>query len=177
MRFRTKQRPRGALRPGDQRRLAALIAGVGVIMLCFSVVRRPQFWQRMFPDTSAQTEGVSKGPIPTSGTWLNDDVANSSGIQHDEFLAGAPSLDQDATSAVVSVTTNRLPLDVAESEFSSGVPRVPKDLLKTVKDDVIGVYSTESKAYYATLKMATLIEKKNSSTLPSGAFALFMDSP
>ncbi len=177
MRFRTKQRPRGALRRGDQRRLVALIAGVAVIMLCFTIVRRPQFWHKMFPDTESAAEVISSDAAPNSGVRLNDWVANDGAIQYDEFLSSAPSSDGIATSDVVSVTTNRLPLDIAESEFSSGIPRVPKDLLKTVKDDVIGVYSAESKAYYATLKMATLIDEKKTSTLPTGAFALFMDSP
>ena len=144
-------------------------------MLCFTVVRRPQFWHRMFPDANTDTEVLSADVTPNSRIQLDDVIANNNGIQHDEFLSGA------RTSDVVNVTANRLPLDIAEADAAGdaaiGVPRVPKDLLKTVKDDVIGVYSSESKAYYATLKMATLIDRKKTNALPHGAFALFMDSP
>jgi hypothetical protein len=182
VRFRTNQRPRGALRPRDQRRLAALIAGIGVVMLCFTVVRRPQFWHRMFPDANTETEVVTDDVTPNSRIRLNDVIANSNRIQHDEFLSGAQTSAEQTTSNPVTVTANRLPLDIAEADSvggnaGMGVPRVPKDLLKTVKDDVIGVYSSESKAYYATLKMATLIDRRKTNALPKGAFALFMDSP
>jgi hypothetical protein len=182
VRFRTKQRPRGALRPGDQRRLTALIAGIGVVILCFTIVRRPQFWHRMFPDSHTQTEAASTGTIPNSRIQLNEATAEGSPIQHDEFLSGAASSHENTTSNLATVTVNRLPLDIAESDPLSGntganVPRVPKDLLKTVKDDVIGVYSSESKAYYATLKMASLLAGKKPNMLPKAAFALFMDSP
>ncbi len=151
-------------------------------MLCFTIVRRPQFWHRMFPDANTETEAISSDVNPNSRIRLNDVIANSSGIQHDEFLSSAQTSAEQTTSSVVTVTANRLPLDIAEadsakSDAGMGVPRVPKDLLKTVKDDVIGVYSSESKAYYATLKMATLIDRKKTIPLPNGAFALFMDSP
>ncbi|MCP4171105.1 MAG: hypothetical protein GY758_10080 [Fuerstiella sp.] len=179
MRFRTSQRPRGTLRPGDQRRLTGLIAGVGVVMLCFTIVRQPQFWHRLFPAPAAQTQAISVDATSNSRIRLNDAIAHSEGIRHDEFLSGAPISDEKAALDTVTVTANRLPLAIAESSDAPplSVPRVPKDLLKTVKDDVIGVYASESQAYYATLKMATLIDRKKTTALPTGAFALFMDSP
>lgn len=174
VRFRTTQRPRGLLKPGDQKRLSLLIVGFGVILVCFSVARRPEFWKRLFPETTPvesvqQTEtsdNIVAAPEPARPT-----------INHDEFFAGAVDA-QDA----VSVTTKRIAYDeteaVAEKMDSNSIPRVPAELLRTVKDDVIGVHSTESEAYFAAIKMASrFAEKKNVKKAADGAYALFMDSP
>lgn len=180
MRFRTKERPRGLLRPSDQKRLALMIGGFGLILLCFTIVRRPAFWNGMFPeDPTVQTPTTPDGAI----AQRKEIVTAKQGMHHDEFVVGATAADNDAQneSDVVSVTVNRPVLAELESTdapvSASGLRQVPDKLLKTIKDDVIGVHSTESQAYYAAMKMASVMIEKNASKAPKGAYALFMDSP
>ena len=172
MRFRTKQRPRGLLKPSDQKRLSLLIVGFGVILVCVSVARRPEFWKRLFPD-EAREASVQQAEAPEN--IVVEPVRPA--INHDEFFAGS-SESQDT----VSVTTKRIAYDeteaVSEKSEPNSIPRVPIELLRTVKDDVIGVHSTESEAYFAAMKMASrFAERKNVRKAADGAYALFMDSP
>lgn len=185
MRFRTKEKPRGVLRASDQKRLSLLIGGFGLILLCFTIVRRPVFWERLFPDQVAQDAQQVAPAKPAT-----EPVAK---LHHDEFLSpsssdsatAAPSenglqAEANSDSAVVSVTANKIPVQ-AEATTSTtsrnGIPRVPETLLRDVKDDVIGVHSTESEAYFAAMKMASRMVEKRSAQAPKGAYALFMDSP
>lgn len=172
MRFRTKQRPRGLLKPSDQKRLLLLIVGFGVILVCVSVARRPEFWKGFFPEDSASASG---GQADAKENTVAEPA--SPAINHDEFFVGT-----SETNDTVSVTTKRIPYDetqaVAKKTDPNSIPRVPAELLRTVKDDVIGVHSTESEAYFAAMKMASrFAEKKNVKKASDGAYALFMDSP
>ena len=169
MRFRTKERPRGVLRPRDQKRLTLLIAAFGMVLLCVTIVQRPTFWNALFPgDAAPQTEPAVQ---------RNDLHIAAQGILPDEFRSGSSS--GPAEAETVTVTARRIPLADA-SATSSGLPRVPADLLANVRDDVIGVHSSESDAYFASMKMASRMVEQQSlktSKAPNGAYALFMDSP
>lgn len=175
MRFRTKKRPRGLLRPSDQKRMALMIGAFGLILLGFNMVRQPSFWKGMFPD-DPNAEIVA---VENAGDVVQREIVTAKqGIHHDEFIMGSSSATED--SDVVSVTTNRpvLPDQDANAPVSpSGLRQVPNNLLRTIKDDVIGVHSTEAEAYYAALKMASAMVEKHASKAPKGAYALFMDSP
>ncbi|MEZ6132135.1 MAG: hypothetical protein R3C59_26030 [Planctomycetaceae bacterium] len=179
MRFRTKQRPRGLLHPSHQKRLALMIGGFGLVLLAFTIVKRPAFWSRLFPDPAAPVVVPSE---PQS------DPSRQPPLQHDEFLVPSTASDDrtlaqagsepDSASDVVTHITNRVPLPEATATTkSAGLPRVPADLLRNVKDDVIGVHSTESDAYFASMKMASKMVDQNSARAPKGAYALFMDAP
>lgn len=175
MRFRTTAKPRGILRASDQKRLALLIGGFGLILIFFTIVRRPTFWTGLFPeDPAAATETSTE--TPAQAVLRKEITTAKQAIHHDEFI----SVGSDTADSVVSVTTQRpvmAELQSGSKAGQNGLRPVPDELLKTVKDNVIGVHSTESQAYYAAMKMASLMVEKNASKAPRGAYALFMDSP
>lgn len=180
MRFRTKERPRGVLRRQDQRRLTLMVAGFGLILLCFTVVRRPEFWGRLFPSEDAPiADTVVADDIAAIAPFDRDLIENPSRLLHDEFLTTGsdPQLSAEAPGTVVA---KRVPFDTAEATGdpqAPDLPRIPDDLLKTVKDDVIGVHSAENEAYFAAMKLAQKIEQRTSLSAQRGVYALFMDSP
>ena len=173
MRFRTTARPRGLLRATDQKRLALLIGGFGLILIFFTIVRRPTFWNGLFTEDTAALAEESAEISPR-----REITTAKQAIHHDEFISAASS-----HSDTVSVTAQRPILAESESgaatsrTSATGLRPVPEELLKSVKDDVIGVHSTESQAYFTAMKMASVIVEKNASKAPRGAYALFMDSP
>ena len=182
VRFRSNQRPRGILRPSDQRRLTLAVAGLGLVLLCFNVVRRPQFWQGLFPETaaseSAATTNRSNNPTATP--------AETSRLRPDEVLITNSGADNSSTSTntsdnPVDVTVRKIPMAetgaVPPTDPATGLPQIPTELLNTVRDDVIGVHSGETEAYYAALKMAGGLTTAEAARAMPGAFALFMDSP
>ncbi|MCA9083247.1 MAG: hypothetical protein KDA81_04285 [Planctomycetaceae bacterium] len=171
MRFRSKQKPRGILKARDQRNLTLMILGFGVVLFCFNVVRRPAFWARIFPDDASSV--VVNETTSDESLQPSSEKQPASVLQHDEFLMKTTSSGDG-----VSVTANRIPFDEAQpTATTSGIPKIPDDLLEMVKDDVIGIHSTESQAYFAGLKLASLVDSRKMRNAPAGAFALFMDSP
>lgn len=185
MRFRTKSRPRGLLKRSDQKRLTLLIVGLGMIFACFSVARQPAFWARLFPEEApADATGQADS---THSPVLRSDL-ESAEMSADEFVsvggtAGDGAVGDGAVGdGAVAVTARRPVLGDLETETPGNpgdpIPVVPADLLRTVKDDVIGVHSEESEAYFATMLMASrFAENKKYKPAQRGAFALFMDSP
>lgn len=168
MRFRTTQRPRGVLRRQDQRRLNLIVFGLGLVLLCFSAVRRPAFWAGLFPTDPAAEQA------PDVPTVVRPEVPATNGLQHDEFLTESPAASGE------SVTALRIPYAEQKTEAaasSSGIPPVPESLLSSVRDDVIGIHSAESEAYYAAMKLAAKVEQRKDLRAPKGAYALFMDAP
>jgi hypothetical protein len=59
----------------------------------------------------------------------------------------------------------------------SGVADVPEKLTKLIRDDVIGVLSSETEAWFGTLRLAERIPSGPQYQIPEGQFALFMDAP
>ena len=203
MRFRTKERPRGQLKPRDQKRLTMLIGGLGVIMICFTVVRRPEFWAGLFPETPAQqnasddatngsisadqVQAAESSVVPGEQGVSDDsgDVKPDNTLRHDEFLIGDEARSAVDSANVISMTTRRIEFeDVAESPDGKTavidpnvIPRVPERLIRDVRDNVIGVHSSESEAYFMALKMASVFAERKMDKAPAGAYALFMDSP
>ncbi|MFY9252411.1 MAG: hypothetical protein WAO83_03070 [Fuerstiella sp.] len=202
VRFRTKERPRGLLKARDQKRLTLLIFGLGVIMICFTVVRRPQFWSGLFPETVPASQAAdgslnssSAGTAENDANWkvvspaaqqpAEETSAPDNSIKHDEFLIGEEARSANSADEAVSVTALRPAYQVlAESPDGTtprfdpkAIPSVPESLLKEIRDDVIGVHSAESDAYFAAMKMASVIAERKLENAPAGAYALFMDSP
>ena len=172
MRFRTKQRPRGVLRAKDQRRLSLMVVGFGLILLCFTVARRPTFWGWMFPDEQNATQ-ASEDSASGQSTYTPEQV-----LQHDEILISDNNSGQlrssvDETSQIHE--TFRIPY--GDSSSDAAIPQVGDHLLKTIKDDTIGIHSAESDAYFAAMKLASKIEQRRNLKAPRGKYALFMDSP
>lgn len=58
---------------------------------------------------------------------------------------------------------------------SANATDVPVKLTRSIRDDVIGVLSSETEAWFSTLRLAGKIPPQNN--FPEGQFSLFMDSP
>ena len=167
-----------------------LIGGLGIILICFTVVRRPAFWHGLFPEQppseqSAGTSPSAQQPASGSSPAAEKQPASQPTIKHDEFLIGKDVSRSVSTDNAVSVTTNRIPFqtladnpDSKTATFNPDViPRVPENLMQEVRDDVIGVHSSESEAYFASMKMASVFAERKMNKAPAGAYALFMDAP
>lgn len=168
MRFHSKEKPRGLLTQRDQRRLSLLIVGVAVVMIGFAVVRRPGFWSGIFPADGAAETGAER---PRPGATL--------AVRADEFLVG------DAAPAVTETTS---PADWVDRESigrfersEAGLdkpgPELPDELLRTIRDDVIGVQSTEADAYFVTLRLAQKLPSVGRTNTDPASYALMMDAP
>lgn len=130
----------------------------------------------MFPDPPAEVALAESSAAPDT-----EYVSAANVIGHDEFYISSSGESDDP----ITVTTKRVSYDEtsdqtltqSKSSGSNRIPRLSDDLLRTIKDDVIGVHSTESEAYFAALKMALRAEGKSFDKPTDGAYALFMDSP
>lgn len=118
----------------------------------------------MFPEDAVQAAADERP--------AGDGTVAENRLKDDEFVLG------DSGDADVHRTL-RIPYEDGNSagKTDTGIPRVPADLLRTIKDDVIGVHSAESEAYYATMKLAAKVEQRKQLNPPRGSYALFMDSP
>ena len=132
----------------------------------------------MFPDQAADV-AVAETQPPTESPASVSNVIPASAMLDDEFYVG--SAPPSAESDTVTVTTRRVAFDETNAETdqpqSNKIPRIPAEMLRTIRDDVIGVHSPESDAYFFGLKLALRAEQKNFDKPANGAFALFMDSP
>lgn len=144
-----------------------LIVGVGVVLFGFSVVKRPAFWQWMFPEEKPIVQAESTTDVASSPNnhlhpdeFVLSDTGNK-GIITSEHSARRISYDGNRTS------------ETSRPE----IPRVPDELLKTIKDDVIGIHSGEAEAYFAAMKLAAKVEQRRELNARRGSYALFMDSP
>ncbi len=189
MRFRTKQRPRGLLRPSDQVRLTLLVVGFGIVLLGFRVAKTPEVWNTLF----GEPRQTASAATTANGAQAADIDAENSGnsLRADEFFAttsdSAPPPDnspaearddsQPAADGTHSTQKPAIHQDTVVPTLAAGVLTMPDELLRTIRDDVIGVNADEAVAYYAALKMAALIKPEAAEKLPGGSFALFMDAP
>ena len=153
MRFRTKQKPRGILSFSDQRRLSLVIGCVGLVLIGFTLIRRPAFWSWMFPEEDQEVADAE------------EDVAEQIPLlQHDEFMVNSrvalkPALDENSNPEETSALT------------------LPVDLRKTIRDDMFGIGRHEIVAYQTSLQLASKLEQVKDKRVGRGAFALFIDSP
>lgn len=154
------------MRASDRRRLTLMVVGFGLILFGFTVVRKPVFWAWMFPEDSKVAE-----PAAADEQVQPEITPADTALNPDEFIVGSANT-ADGTHAAM-----RIPYAESESNSEPGIPRVPTDLLRTIKDDVIGVHSTEAEAYYASMKLAAKVEQRRELKAPRGTYALFMDSP
>lgn len=147
-------------------RLTLLIAGLGLMLLCFNAVRRPEMWANFFPEEERQLAAPVVEPEPeTDGPvqLLDDEVWM--------LPNGADS------SAAITQTVRRATYDDSNSLSNSDHGSIPATLTATLKDDVIGVRSIEKEAVFISMKQASRLPAQTLSSAPAGAYALFMDSP
>lgn len=134
----------------------------------------------MFPDEAGDVE-VTETQSSTQSAETASTVVPASAMLDDEFYIGSPRSTTNTDADPVSVTARRVAYDEtmaeAEQPKSNKMPQIPDEMLRTIRDDVIGVHSPESDAYFLGLKLALRAEQKKFDKPAKGAFALFMDSP
>lgn len=173
MRFRTKQRPRGLLKARDQWRLILLTLAVSVVLIGFSVVRNPQIWAGFFPqDPVINTEIADASSEQQNGAQTSD-----SGLLNDEIWIGRNS-ENGESSEVIEHRAMKMNDEKSGLLYDKyGLPQLPKRLMAEVKDNVIGVHSTESKAYHDSMTLASKIDERRAAKAQAGPYALFIDAP
>lgn len=182
MRFRTNQRPRGLLKARDRKRLVLLTLALGLLMVGVSVVRQPAMWAGLFPQDPI-VDADSVVVADQDGTIKEDDaVVPKMGLLDDEFWSepepDAVASNDSAADDVVDHRVLKLGDKGSGLKYDAyGLPQVPKDLIADVKDNVIGVHSTEATAYNATMGLASKLDATRKSQAQLGPYALFIDAP
>lgn len=177
VRFRSKEKPNGLLRPRDQRRLTMVIFAVGALALVLKYAGSTTLWTGLLgnPPQSADT-----GRQPA----VSEALLGDSELHSDEITVvpteGAGRRDLDLRSLLDKSEAARLDraaqgLNVHQS--AAGATPIPVNLLKTIRDDALGIQTVESDAYFASLRLAGQMAAAERKQAPDGRFALFMDSP
>lgn len=177
MRFRSKGKPKGLLQARDQRRLTLIIFAVGGLALFLKYAGNTAFWSGILgrppqSDTVAGQQAVSEallGDSPLPDDRISVVPSDSSGGGEVDLRAlldtsAAAKLDRAAQGS----RSDTLPGDTRA---------LPDALLKTVRDDALGVLAVESDAYFAALRLAGQLSAAERKQAPEGRYALFMDSP
>jgi hypothetical protein len=181
VRFRSKERPRGILRPGVQQRITLGIAVVGLIAIGLSLTGRSSFWSNLISGSRpVRTAGLTQDV--TNGT--SSSSASSVGLLPDEFTTGIP---EDGSGTQLSSPASVVDQNEARrfERLSRSATRDPAlvppaltpDILKRVQDDVIGILSSEQEAYYECLKFCETLTAEDFKQAPEGRYSLFMDAP
>jgi hypothetical protein len=167
VRFRSKARPHGLLTGRDQRRMTLLVIGVGVLLIGFNTLGKPGFWNGIFPGDNQSSQTSSTG------------TSARTGLSGDEFLSGSAASKTGRAGDPAEWLDDRA---AAEFEREQNAPdksgsRIPRLMLNTIRDDVIGVHSFEADAYHVALRVAEKLTKKDRLAAETASYALFMDAP
>ena len=153
----------------DQRRITLTIVGIGILFLLLSVSGRSSWFVGMFSTT---VNTARKAP-PVPEALLGNSPLRSDEM---EFVpTESTAAENDYASMIDRAGAAQMEAEVVPS--SSGIADVPSKLTRTIRDDVIGVLSSETDAWFGTLRLAEKISSDSKNLLPEGQFALFMDSP
>lgn len=169
MRFQSRGRSNGESLARNQRRMTLIVAGVGLVVILLTVSGRSRFLLNAFsgaPDSVPTPPAISKSLLGTNA------------LRSDEFLV-VPTEANEIASKYSSMLDRQ---GIAEMESDvpvdiTGPAVVPALLTRTIRDDVIGVLSSEMAAWFGTLRMSQKLKKSDLATLPEAQYSLFMDSP
>ena len=169
MRFQSKGQPRGQILARDQRRITLLIAGVGIVALVLVISGKSAWLTGLFSDPQAVA------PKPSA---VSESLMGSNELRSDEFNV-VPSESSAASEDYASMIdkAGAAAMETPVDPETVGPGNVPEILTKMIRDDVIGVLSSETSAWIGTLRFAERIKPEDQQRLPEGQFALFMDSP
>lgn len=169
MRFRSKGQPKGQLPSREQRRITLIIVGAGLLVIILMMSGKSALFTQMFSDPATsqkRTQPVSEALM--GNTDLRPDEV--------EFVpTESPAAADDYASMIDRAGAAQM--EATFPENTNGVNNVPYSLTRTIRDDVLGVLSTEGDAWFGTLRMAQKITSEQRSRIPEGQFALFMDAP
>lgn len=169
MRFQSRGRSGGESLARSQRRMTIIVAGVGLMVLLLSVTGKSSFLSSLFVGAA----GMVPQPPAISETLLG-----TSSLRSDEFRVVQTEANEVASK--YSSLLDRQGIAEMESEVQAddtGVAVVPEVLTRTIRDDVLGVLSSEMSAWFGTLRMSQKLKKSDLQRLPEAQFPLFMDSP
>ncbi len=169
MRFRSRGKSGGESLVRRQRRMTLIVVGIGVVVLLLSVTGKSSFISDLFSNAPAAI------PRPPA---ISESLLASNTLRSDEFRV-VPTEANEIASKYSSLLDQE---GIAEMESSvqtdvTGVPVIPAVLTRTIRDDVIGVLSSEMAAWFGTLRMSKNLKRSDLQTLPEAQFTLFMDSP
>lgn len=182
MRFQTTQRPRGLLKARDQRRLILLTLAFALMMVGVSVARHPELWTSLFPQNPTIDANALVAANQDSANTQGPDEPSSRPLLEDEFWGNTKTdnrqSNDDANSDVIDYRALKPEDKSSGLKYDGyGLPKVPRDLIADVKDNVIGVHSTEATAYNASMGLASKIDAGRAAKAQLGQYALFIDAP
>ena len=169
MRFRSRAKSKIDSLTRSQRRMTILVIGIGLIVLIVSATGKSRYVTDLFsspPTTVPQAPDLSRSLLGTET------------LRSDEFIV-VPSVSNEVVSKYSSMLDREgiAEMETTEPDLTSGALRIPPILTRTIRDDVLGVRSTEMAAWCGGLRLAQKLKKDDLNTLPEGQFTLFMDSP
>jgi hypothetical protein len=169
MRFRSKGKPRGQILAREQRRITLMIAGVGLLVMILMMSGKSAWFTQLFSDPAS----AQKKTQPVSESLMGNTELRPDEV---EFVpTESPAAANDYASMIDRAGAAQMEATLPEN--TNGVNNVPYNLTRTIRDDVLGVLSAESDAWFGTLRMAQKITSEQRSRIPEGQFALFMDAP
>jgi hypothetical protein len=169
MRFRSRGQPRGLMLARERRRMTLVLGGAVLVAVAVTLSGKSAWLTQMFSQEPA--------PVPKS-TAVAESLLGNNDLQSDEFLfVPNESADGSRDYAKMIDRVGAAQMETVRSAGQSGFGEVPEKLTRTIRDDVIGVLSTEAEAWFGTLRLAERISPEQQLLLPEGQFSLFMDSP
>lgn len=169
MRFRSRGKSGVETFVRSQRYMTLIVVGSGLVVLLLSVTGRSSFFSDMFSDAPAAI------PQPPA---ISESLLGTNTLRSDEFLV-VPTEANEIASKYSSLLDRE---GIAEMESGvqtdvTGTAVIPEVLTRTIRDDVLGVLTSEMPAWFGTLRMSQKLKKNELQTLPEAQYTLFMDSP
>ncbi len=165
------------MQPRDQRRLTLAIFGVGILAVLISTGSRSGFWSGILPE-----------PKPPVDNQQADAVS--------EALLGRAAQEAGEPTIVPNETEDRKPVDLksmvdreaaarlerfknrfAQPELEENERKLPPEMLRLIRDDTLGIPSTESEVYFAAIRMAEKVGQNRNTTYDEGDYAVFQETP
>ncbi len=169
MRFRSRGKSGVESLGRSQRRMTLVVVGIGLVVLLLAVTGKSSFVSDMFSNTRVS---VPKPPA------ISESLLAKNTLRSDEFLVVPTEVSEIASQ--YSSLLDREGIAEMESELQTdvtGTAVIPQVLTRTIRDDVLGVLTSEMPAWFGTLRMSQKLKKSDLQKLPEAQFTLFMDSP
>jgi len=153
----------------EQRRVTLIIIGAGLLLLLLTISGKSRWLTDMFSDSP---------PVAKKAPVVSDALMGNSDLLPDEveFVRTESSAEAENYASMID-RTGAARMEAVAPKDTSLIGDVPPGLTRQIRDDVIGVLSTETEAWFGTLRLAEKIPPGNQYQVPEGQFALFMDSP
>lgn len=177
MRFRSKGRPRGIMQPRDQRRLTLAIFGVGILAVLVSIGSRSGFWAGIFPEPKPpvdkrQAEVVSDALLGRTAQEAGEPTVVPNETEDRKPVDLKSMIDRKAAARLERFSTL-----VDKASSGDDEKKLPPEMLRLIRDDTLGIPSTEAEVYFAAIRMAEKVGQNRNTNYEEGDYAVFQDSP